>query len=410
MALSSEAKEHLFLHEVTGEIDNSFVGLRIIGESIHVYHPECYPLSKDSSDFATEVLNLLKTFSLIKNLSEDESISYAGDSEGEFHIKAYVWIISDFLRNGFFINQERVYAMNQNGRINWKRTLNQQPLVSNGNVVYKDIVVEKKVDTDDTLLRIHKYCVKKSLDFLGWLFGIDSSLIDAQTVSEDLRSYYNYILQNELNNAFDDRKKELLSNMIIVLNGLNDYNTKKIISYGVDQYYYVYEKLVDFMFSNIDVTEFYPQGKWKLVHCANEIDSSHLRPDTVRTTEDSIYILDAKYYRYGYTADENDLPETSSIQKQIAYGEYAEKTHKGKEVYNAFVMPYDMTKDNGFESDSALNYIGSAYSTASNTDKSYNRIHAFLIDLKSLIDSYNRYQKDSQLINKLIEDIAEHSA
>ena len=408
MALSNNTKEHLFLHNSTGEIDNSFVGLRIIGDNIHIYHPECYSLNIDSSDFTTEALNLLQTFSLIKTLSEDKGFSYVGDSGGEFHIEAYIWMIADFLRNGFFINQEKKYVLNQNGRVNWKRTLNQQPLVSNGNVIYKDIVVEKKVDTDDTLLRIHKYCVKKSLDFIGWLFGLDSSFIESEPVSDDLKDYYNFVLQQELNLTFDDRKKELLSNMIIVLNGLNDYESKSIISYGVDQYYSIYEKLVDYLFSNIDVTEFYPKGKWKLVYRDNEIDSSNLRPDTVFAKDDKIFILDAKYYRYGYTSNENDLPETSSIQKQIAYGEYAEKTHKGKEVYNAFIMPYDKKRDNRFQSNEVLQYIGSAYSTASTTTRSYNKIHTFLIDLKYLIDIYNKYKKDSQLTEELIKEIEEH--
>ena len=405
MALSSSTKEHLFLHDSTGEIDNSFVGLKIIGDDIHIYHPECYSLNIDSSDFATEVLNLLQTFSLTKSLSEDKGLSYAGDSDGEFHIEAYIWIIADFLRNGFFINQEKKYVLNQNGRVNWKRTLHQQPLVSNGNVVYKDIVVEKRVDTDDTLLRIHKYCVKKSLDFIGWLFGMDSSFIESDSVSEELKDFYNYVLQKELNTTFDDGKKELLSNMIIVLNGLNDYDSEKIISYGVDQYHPVFEKLVDYLFSNIDIAEFYPKGRWKLIYRDDEIDSSNLRPDTVLIKDDKIYILDSKYYRYGYTADESDLPETSSIQKQIAYGEYAEKTHKGKEVYNAFIMPYDKNRDNRFQSNETLQYIGSAYSTASMTDKTYNKIHAFLIDLKYLISSFNKYQKDSQIITKLVKEI-----
>ena len=35
-----------------------------------------------------------------------------------------------------------------------------------------------------------------------------------------------------------------------------------------------------------------------------------------------VYILDAKYYRYGTTFFAGDMPETTSIQKQITYGEY----------------------------------------------------------------------------------------
>ena len=54
------------------------------------------------------------------------------------------------------------------------------------------------------------------------------------------------------------------------------------------------------------------------------------------------FILDAKYYKFGITGLAAHLPATSSIQKQITYGDYV--AVKGfadeNDIYNAFVMPY----------------------------------------------------------------------
>ena len=61
-----------------------------------------------------------------------------------------------------------------------------------------------------------------------------------------------------------------------------------------------------------------------------------------------LFILDAKYYKYGTTGRVGDLPESTSINKQITYGEYIAEQEKFKKkhgtdyiVYNAFLMPYD---------------------------------------------------------------------
>ena len=65
-----------------------------------------------------------------------------------------------------------------------------------------------------------------------------------------------------------------------------------------------------------------------------------------------------------FTGDESDLPKTTSIQKQITYGEYISKYVTKvdvKEVYNAFLLPYDKERDK-FRSEDNLQYIGFAKS------------------------------------------------
>ena len=84
-----------------------------------------------------------------------------------------------------------------------------------------------------------------------------------------------------------------------ILLGLDEdlINTREVI-YGVDSYDYVYERMIDSMFSKCDnIKEFYPNATWDLVLESKPLNSSNLRPDTVLIDKktNKVYILDAKY-------------------------------------------------------------------------------------------------------------------
>lgn len=400
--LSGEYKKHIHLKSSSGELDNSFVGLRIIGDNVFIHHPESYQIRINDDSFSEDVLSLLNTFSLTKSLSSERGMTYSGDSDGEFRLESYIWIINDFLKRGFYINREKRYGINQKGKISWKRTYNQNPIVSNNNVIYTNLVTEKIINTASIVVSIHKYCVKKSIDFIGWLFGLNSHFIESPRIDEDLKSYYLSILEEELDNTFDDYKKELFKNMIFVIRGLSDYDKNDVVNYGVDQYHSVFEKMIDRVFGNMNAKNFYPKGKWKLKELGL-FDSSSLRPDTVMKIDKSIYIIDSKYYRYGSSGNPNDLPETSSIQKQIAYAEYAKKLNPESDIFNAFIIPYNKQK-NTFHCYENLFYIGKAYTEVENQNKNYHYVHSFLIDLKHLIKTFNRYNHDIEIL-QIVNDI-----
>lgn len=393
-AFSTKSKKHIHLVESTGEIDNSFVGLKIFGDDVYIHYPENYTLKKDDKFFVDDVLSLLNTFSIAKTLSNDSGLTYIGDSEGEFRLNAYIWIITDYLQYGLYVNREKVYRINQMGKINWKRTLNQKPIVSNGNIIYNDLVTEQKTVVDETIVNIHKYCVKKSLEFIGWLFNLSGDFIESNEINEKIRQYYIYVVQQELSTTFDDHKKELFRNLIFVLRGLSEYDSKKPIHYGVDQYHFIFEKMIDNIFGSARTKDFYPKGKWELLG-SPIFDSSSLRPDTIMADDENVYIIDSKYYRYGKTANINDLPETSSIQKQIAYGEYAKKLHNSKTIYNAFLIPYNKL-NNKFNSHDIV-YIGKASSDVNKQTNSYEYVYSFLIDLKHVVKTYNKHNHGNDI-------------
>ena len=407
-------------HSVSGGVDDSFVGLKYDGNQIHIYHPECYCIAKDSPETRNDILSLLRTISIAKTTSHEHSKAYNTQNDGgEFALFSYLWLIKDYMSNGIYVNREKTYKVNQPGKINWKRTLQTEPIVSGKNIVFTNIIVENKSNIDNILVEAHKLCVKKSIDYIGWLFNLNSDFITVPKVTDALINEYRIAVQNEMNKTFLDNKRLLLRNMKNVLEGLDERSNNKEFVYGVDSYYYIFERMIDSIFGNVDrIRDYYPSAEWHLVK--NEYhgkNASKLRPDTIILLDDgnnkfNAYILDSKFYRFGYTGDENDLPETTSIQKQITYGEYIKKNIKRPiaNVYNAFILPYDKTRDK-FKSNDNLQYIGFAKSTWKDNKDSHELIHAFLIDLKYVIHEWNRNNHDvvvSNLINLINEkqDIA----
>ena len=119
------------------------------------------------------------------------------------------------------------------------------------------------------------------------------------------KKLYLSTINTELSHTYDDTKKTRLQHMKNVITGLDEevVQTREIV-YGVDSYDYVYERMVDSMFSNItNIKDFYPTAEWDLIVEENPKESSKLRPDTVLEQRKdngrkNLYILDAKYYRY----------------------------------------------------------------------------------------------------------------
>ena len=408
---SSRTKIKNFVsHSVTGKTDDSFVGIKIKGNIVHFYYPECYNFSPDSSTAREDIVDLLRTIAIAKTYSSDSANTYdTRTNENEFALLSYLWIIRDYRANGFYVNREKIYAVNRSGRVDWKRTMQNQPIVQNGNIIYPNVIVSVKSNVDNLLVEIHKYCVKRSIDCIGWLFNLSSSGIETKPFNDTVKKVYVATLKQELSKTFDDNKKLLLKHMLNVICGLDDNNGNDGFVYGVDTYYYVFERMIDAIFGNkdIDIKSFNPKAEWRLVRNKfNPTPSSELCPDTILIADGNAFIIDSKFYRFGYTGDEADLPETTSIQKQITYGEFLKKNANAPKViniFNAFLLPYDKTRK-VFKSDDSLQYIGFANSLWKDNAENHEIIHAFLIDLKHVVKTWNKHTH-SEDVKFLMEEI-----
>ena len=118
------------------------------------------------------------------------------------------------------------------------------------------------------------------------------------------------------------------------------------------------------------------------------------------------FVLDAKYYKFGVSNSLKDLPGTSSIHKQITYGEFVHKKefdNKSPEevyVYNAFIMPGNLNCSNR---ELAIKVVGKAKSDWKKDKYRYENVLGIVIDVKSLIYCYKN--DNAKMVSALAESI-----
>lgn len=393
----------------TGENNNSFVGIKAVNNEVKFFYPETYQLASDDEERRKDILAILNTIQLSKTLtSGDSSFNKKYNQVENFPIDSYWWILNDYLTFGRYENREKVFERGVRGKINWKRTMRSSPIISNGNIIYSEIISERNNYKDNLLTEIYFYCVKSAVDSLGWIYGIvfDSKGINYDSLFNE--KFYLNAIDNELIHSFDDKKKLRLQNMKNLIQGLDDNltNTNEFI-YGVDSYEYVFEKMIDKMFFNIsNIKDFYPKATWKIKTETRPIESSKLRPDTIIFKDDILYIIDAKYYRYGFTLKTKDIPDTTSIQKQITYMEFAKNQKGYKDVRSAFILPYCIDKQKGkIHFQNIFEKFGTATAEWKDSKgiKNDTEVIGILIDTKFLINNWMK--NDPSNIDELIKAI-----
>lgn len=384
-------------------IDDNYVGIKFIDDEVKVYFPLGYEIPEENPECRKSIINLMKTISIGNRLiNSDSKLSMNNGKEDEVPFNSFIWIINDYLNNDLYTDKEKIYKQNQNGKINWKKTLNTKFYISDNNAVYLNPYVEKNTLEDNIITDIHAYCVKVSVEYIGWIFG--NIPVPENNIVENKCNYYITILNKEIIHSFDDRKKTLLINMKKILEMSGGSNKLKFKNYGTTQYEYIWEYMVNKVYGNENVDKYFPNSKYHLLGFDNVIEASSLRPDSILSVEKDIYILDSKYYKYGITKNPFHLPNTDSVQKQITYGEHIENNYNYEKIYNAFILPYNKYK-NLFKLSNNIEYVGFSESSwkNENSNKYYERVSIILIDTKYLIDCYTRSNDNN--IDKLISSI-----
>lgn len=373
-----------------------FVGVKAEDDNVVVYFPIGYELPKTEQDLRQDILHLFSV--LAEFTSRDDRIlpmkKFEAPQSVDFPINAYLEIINYFMeQNGYYTEKEPVYKTNDRGKIDWSRTIKRQrPLIqANGSPVYTQYTVRFSSPNDKNLItQIHKYCVYESFSKLGWLF---TPLLPEQPLLRRDDKMFLSVLYEKMANTYNDRDKRLFSAMISMIKYLDEQPNQKQFYFGTDRFEYVWEKLIDRVFGIKDKQNYFPKTRWTL-RTGKKKTNAALEPDTIMLYDGKIYVLDAKYYRFGITGDPNDLPESSSINKQITYGEYIYTQKKFKEkygedvpVYNAFIMPYN-ANNNLFSSNEIFLNIGEATGDWKTKGHRYERVQGIVVDIHYLMHHY----------------------
>ena len=396
--------------------EESFVGIRADSNGVNVYFPVGYNLPETEQELRYDILHLisiLREFSELKN--EAFSLQNFNTQEDvSFPLSSYIEIIDYFMvQNSYFTEKEHRFNSGKKGRIAWPKTIQSKSAIiqTNGSVIYNDFILRSSALNEKNIItQIHKYCVFESFSKVGWLFT--PYLPEKPAIVRNDKMFLS-LLREKLSKTYNDVEKRLFSAMISMIEYLDKKTNKMEFCFGTEHFEYIWEKLIDNAFSIKEKQNYFPRTYWKL-HSFRMKKNSALVPDSIMFHDDKIYVLDAKYYKYGSTASVTDLPESSSINKQITYGEYVyflinfEKQY-GKDVpiFNAFIMPFN-AMNNLFGFTDIIVNIGEATGDWKVNGHKYERVQGILVDTRYLMYHYNgRTQKFLSLLAQAIEKTQE---
>ncbi len=376
---------------------DTFVGVKMTCGDVCINFPLGFSLSEDDNNLRKEILLLLNVLSDNTNKKQSEFLREVNRERSvRFPVQAYMAIISDFLSRGLYREQEVFYEVSKKGKINWKRTINSQKIYEqNGNLFYMNFVTKRNgFNENGWITLIHEYLVYESFLKIGWLYT--DYIPPRPSIKWDKKLFLG-IIQEKLSHTNNDKNIDLFSNMIKIIESIGDEQSEKDFDFGTDRFEYVWESLIDKVYGIPDKLNYFPKTVWNLSDGTH--DNAYLKPDTIMKIGNDIFVLDAKYYKYGYTKRASDLPESTSINKQITYAEYVYKKKVLKtdgRVYNAFLMPFDRNKFQNKSTDSIIS-IGTATSEWKDNELPYQNVVGIMIDVKYLMEKATRQNYSEML-------------
>ncbi len=382
-------------HVNTNEDGDRFVGIKADSDNVMVYFPIGYQLPETDAEIRTDIKHLIQVLSEFTT-KEDRLLAvnkFAAPQTVDFPINAYKNVIEYYFSIGgkYYVEVDPTFRTSAAGKQDWPKTVrNQIPLVQQkdgiSSFVYTEFTVRATTPNDTKQITlINRFCVYEAFKKLGWLY--------VPYMPEQPGSYPDVktsiaILNTKLGNTNDDKKRNLFQAMKDMLRYMDEKTSDKQFYFGTDNFDYVWEKLIDRAFGERDKEKYFPRSRW-LLDYGKYKEKRPLMPDTIMIYNGKYYILDAKCYKYGWTGIPDHLPNSSSISKQITYGEYLEK-YKGVDInslFNAFIMPYNMAQ-NYFKLASVVGNIGEAVGDWRENKKYYERIQGIVMDTRYLMYHY----------------------
>ena len=405
--------------------DKSFVGIKIENDRPKIYFPMGYRASKPSEDVCKQDF-----YQLIAVLNDKSLQSYFSEkdlkkSQLDFPFYAYLSVLQYYLDFGYFVESETIYKKGFFGKISWPRTVKRiKPQVvkdeyGHDQVVYLNLITRKTSYREDNLITlVHKFCVKESARLIGLLYGISENEVEEPELLFDYELFAE-VIQDKIAATFNDKHLELFHAMLKMVRYLgNKENRGEDGSeneplFGVNTFAPVWEAMVDKIFGKLPQgvakDKFNPHCEWDLSSGVRGYENPNyaMRPDTIMALSSGIFVIDAKYYKFGLTRNPMDLPSSGSICKQIAYAEYVEQFMQEKEIpafagmtsgdiYNAFIMPFcaddEVDSIASLQSDNLsykMQFIGHCSGNWKDPDaRPYHKIAGILLDMKSVMRNY----------------------
>ena len=294
----------------------------------------------------------------------------------EWPIFSEIWLVKDYIKYGLYKELEKKYNTNLGGKINWKKTINRESIYYNGSVYYPNIIYENNENSYTIITELQKYCLNKCV--VGkFICKLDEDNYNVNIIiNENNIGYYIGVLKKELFSSFEDHKKQLLNSLINILSYYSSNNIATLNSYVTYEYHYSWEYMISSIFGDDEKLkkELLPRHEY---HPKELGYKTSLMPDTIFKNNESVFIIDSKYYTYG------NLPATSDICKQTEYCRTAKsklRNSNSKNIYNSFILPSKI------EDNDIYKYVG--YTNMIGDDSELYKINVIYLDALYVLNMF----------------------
>lgn len=391
-----------------GNNDDLFVGVRYKNENVQIVLPYGFHLDDDEKILKSDIKKFLRTIKLSKLDNDNPDKSKLKEDSDNLPILEMFWVIKNYLNNGLYYSRENISKSNTTGKILWKKTLKNTPIVTaEKKFIFTNQVVASNSNIYNEITEIQKYVISKSFEYLDWYY--DNLRIEKSKYSDSSINVMKKILKSELISTNDDKSKVFLRNLHIILDGISKKSKKISKMFGTYEYNNSWEKMIYDLFS-IEITD---DMKPSVLHNVTIIGETKtykpkpLRPDCIIMDKNLFVVADAKFYKYCITEKKSSLPGSDDVQKQITYAKNIihqkqknDETFDESKVYNCFLMPYN-SKNNTLGLTDVVEYIGFSAPLWEEIIFNYQKVKFILIDTRTLIRNWS--EKDNSMKKNIIK-------
>ena len=153
-----------------------------------------------------------------------------------FPLNAYFNIYNYFVQYGLYHEEHQEIKPNRGGKISWKDTLRRSnKFISKGNLIFSPLYYKKKSNNETIVTKCMVSIINYTNSHLSDFITLpDNSMLstrgfDKTIFDETHKKHVIHKLQEILNRTFKDINKELISNIIIFLQGINN-NKREVLN------------------------------------------------------------------------------------------------------------------------------------------------------------------------------------
>lgn len=299
---------------------------------------------------------LLKVIIKSATKKSERSLGIAKDVFSSFPFKSFYRIYEYYKKFGLFSETIDNFKYGYSGKINWKKTIENSPLIVNEkSVMYLPMVIQKKENKDVFITKCMAFAIDSTIDLMKYIIKFDKTGIDYSNIDFSKKDIILKKLHKYSREVFKDKDKMLIKNLIIFFKNIDGGSQNLYIK--ANTFSLIWEEMVENYLNNYFIgmdskgqylkfsdTRLKPKLNFEnrlFIPDASSENIYSLELDHYLNEDENVYIFDSKYY--------NEISKLDYKQVSYYYLTRGFDSHLGKNIYNALITPQSVNGRGSFK-------------------------------------------------------------